>query len=158
MCSIGSVLMEYQDILDMKTTHAGPIPAERIEVGEGQVIFVFSILKGFCHETDKLYWQNWIVLGLNKNRSQLVFGFHKMFLWWATHLPIYLQLRSKHIWEIILIGDFFHPLQYCKWPEQYSNRSMWTFKHIRAAHKKLYITYRNWNSGPIGTGVHQMNQ
>jgi hypothetical protein len=47
--------MEYQDILDMKTTHAGPIPAERIEVGEGQVIFVFSILKGFCHETDKLY-------------------------------------------------------------------------------------------------------
>jgi hypothetical protein len=49
---MGSVLMEYQDILDMKTTHAGPIPAKRIEMGEGQVIFVLSIIKGLGHEID----------------------------------------------------------------------------------------------------------
>ncbi len=59
--------MEYQDILDMKTTHAGPIPPKRIEMGEGQVIFVLSILKGPGHEIDfKLFY---------KNKQLCVFGF-----------------------------------------------------------------------------------
>jgi hypothetical protein len=59
MCSMGSVLMEYQDILDMKTTHAGPIPPKKIEVGEGKVIYVLSILKRLCHEIYfKLFYKN----------------------------------------------------------------------------------------------------
>jgi hypothetical protein len=59
--------MEYQDILDMKTTHAGTIPAKRIEVVGGQVIFVLSILKGLGHEIDfKLFY---------KNEQFYVFGF-----------------------------------------------------------------------------------
>jgi hypothetical protein len=36
----------------MKTTHAGPIPAKKIEVGGGQVICELSILKGLGHEID----------------------------------------------------------------------------------------------------------